>query len=138
MLQIVATTDEPSVPTPPVPDTEVTFDDFYALYPRHEARKDAVRAWAKIPKSEYVAILTALYDWRRVWSDRGDDRYTPLPASWLNGERWTDDLPNGYRPTPIRRSNGPVVTAAPQEQGERQPIPDHVKAMLAKLKEGKK
>lgn len=69
------------------------FDAFWTLYPRHVAKKDARRAWDRIPAAEHDAILTALVGWRRVWLRRAEIEYIPHPATWLNGERWTDELP---------------------------------------------
>ncbi len=105
----------------------VTFDDFWCIYPRRVAKKDARRAWAKVPDGSHVAILTALVAWRQVWRDK-DTEFLPHPATWLNGERWEDELPQGYRMMPA-----PRLEARP-DPAERTPIPAHVRALLAKLR----
>ncbi len=72
------------------------FDEFYASYPRHEARRDAERAWQKLAPDEALRIqIHAALDtqkqsqqWRK---DNGS--FVPLPASWLNGRRWEDQPP---------------------------------------------
>ncbi len=71
------------------------FEDFWRAYPRKEARKDAQKAWNQLQPSAAVqsAILDAL-DWQRGlknWQE--SKRYIPLPASYLRGERWTDEEP---------------------------------------------
>ena len=66
------------------------FDAFWRVYPRRQARKDAVRAWRQLcPSAETQrAILDAL-EWQvPAWTDLA---YTPLPATYLRGERWTDE-----------------------------------------------
>lgn len=109
------------------------FQDFWELYPRREARKDAVKAWDRIGPADRVAALVALLDWRRVWQARADYRYTPLPATWLNGERWTDELPAEHRQVATSASH--VIANLPEhDRGE---MPAKVREMLAKLRGGK-
>lgn len=112
----------------PMPEKqeEVSFEDFWVLYPRHEAKKAARKAWEKIDASVHVEILTALAVWRRVLLDR-ELNFRPLPASWLNGERWEDELPNEYKPRAEARP-------AERIQEKRSPMPDHVRALIAKLR----
>lgn len=76
------------------PDSEqIVFADFWRAYPRRIARKYAENAWKKINPAEHKKILAAIQahrksdDWRR---DGG--KWIPYPASWLNGERWHDEL----------------------------------------------
>ncbi len=75
-------------------DTDTRFADFWALYPRKEAKGAAARAWTKAAKAAGGGdvILEALRK-QLPWfatqkSPRGD--YRPYAASWLNAERWTD------------------------------------------------
>jgi hypothetical protein len=119
--------------------------DFWTLYPRHEAKKDAWKAWARLSDSEQVAAVVAASDWRQVWRAQGRELHvTPLPGTWLRGERWEDEIPPGLGPkggdslagrhcTYTVGSPENVVTGAahPKPRGE---IPEHVKAMLAKLR----
>lgn len=105
------------------------FDDFWTLYPRHDAKKAARQAWAKIDASLHIPILISVADWRRVWNARDDHRYTPMPASWLNGERWEDEIPNEFR-----RTHASHVPAAPAAPSERTEMPANVRALIAKLR----
>ena len=73
----------------------MTFDDFWALYPRHDAKKDARKAFDRVPLSVHDQIAAAL-EWqvhREEWQDRV--QYIPLPASWLRAERWEDERRSG-------------------------------------------
>jgi hypothetical protein len=115
------------------PINEPTFDDFWLLYPRRIAKKEAARAWSKVRPDDRSAALVALVNWRRVWASRGDDQFTPYPATWLNGERWTDELPREFLQTNLAHRPAPASVA----DGPRAPIPEHVRSLLAKLRGAK-
>lgn len=103
------------------------FDDFWMLYPRRVAKKDALRAWVRLTTGQQISALVALVDWRRVWQGK-DSQYLPHPATWINGERWEDELPTEY--TAMTAAHKPVVIPA-AEKGE---IPQHVRDLLAKMR----
>src|SRR5580765_5804236 len=104
------------------------FDSFYTLYPRHEKRKSAAKAWERLDDAQRLAAICAIVDWRAVWRAQGREvQYIPLPATWLNGEQWTDEVPVGVVP-PAREPTPPSVPT------ERTPMPDHVRTLLATLK----
>lgn len=82
--------------------TDTPFEQFWAIYPRRVAKGDARRAWAKVPPDLYSRILEAVRQnlaendqWRR---DGG--RFIPYPATWLNQERWDDELTISIAPLP--------------------------------------
>lgn len=106
------------------------FADFWLLYPRRVAKLAARKAWAKISPDLYAEILTTLVAWRQVWRDK-DPEFLPYPATWLNGERWEDELPPAYR-----RWETPQIgpRTADQPAPARTPIPEHVRALLARLR----
>ena len=77
-------------------DTQTAeFSAFWAAYPRREARKDALKAWQQTaavrpPVAEIIRVIRVairVLDWT---PDRR--RFIPLPATWLRGERWNDEL----------------------------------------------
>lgn len=115
----------------PETEIELTFEDFWALYPRRVAKKDARQAWTRIDAKHYPTILTALYEWARIWDARGEPQFTPYPASWLNGERWEDDFPPGHRPySPQQNKPDSKV----EEQGERKAMPQHVLEAIRRIR----
>ncbi|ETF07982.1 helix-turn-helix domain-containing protein [Pseudomonas moraviensis] len=86
-----------------IADTAEGFDQFWKLYPKKKSRKDAAKAWAKLKPNEelHQTLITALgshcvsEDWTK---DQG--RYIPNASTWINGERWTDELtPAGGKPS---------------------------------------
>ena len=66
------------------------FDAFWAAYPKRKAKKEARKAWADLrPTATLQAEILAALVWQtEEWSN---PLYTPLPASYLRGERWTDE-----------------------------------------------
>ena len=66
------------------------FDLFWSLYPRKVAKGAARRAWtAAVRRTTADRIVAVL----RVYPfDLSRPKYIPHPATWLNGERYDDDL----------------------------------------------
>lgn len=81
----------------PAPPAE-GFGDFWILYPRKEGKVKAIEAWNRItPEPELqkticaaVRLRAATTEWRK---DGG--QFIPLPATWLNGQRWDDEVGPG-------------------------------------------
>ncbi len=68
------------------------FEVFWDHYPRHLAKAAARKAWQRL-QPDYPLVqrmLDAIAQQRKSlqWQ-RG---YIPHPATWLNGERWDDEL----------------------------------------------
>lgn len=107
------------------------FDSFWTLYPRKNAKLDARKAWRVIDPELHIDIIIATAGWRKVWIARDEMQYVPLPASWLRGERWEDELPNdGQRPSAAAH----VAFAKPEEpSGEKRQIPEHVLTLIRRL-----
>ena len=69
------------------------FDTFWAAYPRKEAKKDAMKAWASLALGQKFAARESIPIHVRYWEASGRSKqYIPLPATWLRGERWEDEL----------------------------------------------
>lgn len=95
-------------PAPKVP----TFEDFYAVYPRHKEPLAAKRAWEKaIKHTDPSHIMAGALRYAKD-PNLPEKQYVPYPASWLNGGCWDDD------PEPVRVSanrgpeRGPATAAA--------------------------
>jgi hypothetical protein len=70
------------------------FNGFWLAYPRKEGKASALKAWRRIRPNMDQAdrILTAvMLQTKNNWHGR-EKQYIPLPASWLNGERWEDEI----------------------------------------------
>ena len=69
------------------------FLDFYNKYPKKVARKVAQKAFARLTAEQQQKALTAIDDHVRMWVAEGRDKqFIPHPASWLNGERFDDEI----------------------------------------------
>ena len=88
------------------------FDAFWAAYPRHDARKDALKAWATLsPSPDLQAEILSALAWQcdlPDWRKHGG-QFVPLPATYLRGERWTDERRSGHD---RRAALSPITEAA--------------------------
>lgn len=64
--------------------------DFWAHYPRHEGKKDAIKAWRQLNPDFALRHRIAEHLKARRWPT--SKRYIPLPASFIRGYRWTDEV----------------------------------------------
>jgi len=66
---------------------------FYGLYPRKMARKDAEKAWNKLTPDQQLECIEAMPNYLKYWKIKETAKdFIPYPATFLNQERWTDDL----------------------------------------------
>jgi hypothetical protein len=77
------------------PRGDADFDDFYAAYPKKVGKGAALKAWKAATKKATVSDITAgLKAYLPIWATT-DPQFIPNPATWLNQERWADEV----RPT---------------------------------------
>lgn len=68
------------------------FDAFWSVYPRKVAKGHARKAFAKACKlADPSEIVGAAGKFAYAMQDT-EKQYVPHPTTWLNGERWDDDL----------------------------------------------
>ena len=88
------------------------FATFWAHYPKKQDKKKARRAWAKIKGLDklFPAIMRSLMAQcqSEQWTREGG-KYIPMPSSWINGERWEDDLAG--QPAQAQRPGGAPAPA---------------------------
>jgi len=106
-------------------DPAPTFDDFWSLYPRHVAKKAARIAWDRVTPANQMAAVIAIASWRQIYMARDPDRI-PHAATWLNGERWEDELPQS-----THASHAPAVIPV---AGPKTAMPESVRALIARLR----
>jgi len=71
------------------------FDIFWNLYPNKKSKPNALKAYMKAIKKgvPHETIIRGLGQHADYWRASGTERqFIPHPATWLNGERWNDDL----------------------------------------------
>lgn len=74
---------------------EKQFDKFWQAYPKKVSKKEAQKSWKKINPSLklFEKILKALEMVKQTEQWKKDNgKYVPYPATWLNQERWTDEI----------------------------------------------
>jgi len=70
------------------------FEEFWSVYPRRIGKGAARRAWEKatqITDPDFIVLAAMCHAtfWRK---QRTEMQFIPHPATWLNQERWDDDL----------------------------------------------
>lgn len=76
-------------------DKELAFEEFWKEYPKKQGKKDAQKAFSKLKlnKELFEKIMQAIKtqknnsDWVKE-----NGKYIPLPATWIRGERWEDEI----------------------------------------------
>ena len=103
--------DSPDEPAPPDPrkDADREFGEFWQKYPRKVARGTACKAWKVArKKTSFEAIMAGLDAYVNYFPRKtADSSMTAHPSTWLNGERWNDDLTDNRPTTPTRNYQGP-------------------------------
>jgi hypothetical protein len=85
------------------------FETFWTAYPHKKAKKDAEKAFAKLnPGHELLAVLLDAVERHKTTRQWREGVY-PHAATWLNGERWKDEIGpeprvNGASVEPFRPS----------------------------------
>ena len=99
-------TEETNTPQPPKRQRRVSqltlsqaesFARFWEIYPRKVAKESAEKAWAKIDPPEHLVsrIILAVENQKKVDSRFREIRFTPHPATWLNGREWENTYETG-------------------------------------------
>ena len=69
------------------------FEVFWKLYPKKASKKDALKAWKKIDAELFDHIIDSLGTHRvcEQWV-KDEGKFIPHAASWLNGEKFNDEV----------------------------------------------
>jgi hypothetical protein len=68
------------------------FEDFWSVYPKKVKKKKALEIWKRKRLHEKTDLLTKDVEFRIDHDDRWRDGYIPDPTTYLNGERWEDEV----------------------------------------------
>jgi hypothetical protein len=72
---------------------DLDWQTFWATFPRREGKKDAMKAWSQLTADQKFRARETLPVHVKFWNLSGRERhYIPLPATWLRGERFDDEL----------------------------------------------
>jgi hypothetical protein len=78
------------------------FDLFWSTYPRKVSKGAARKAYDLARKKVSAGLLLTALEAQKAQLVRGGAKYCPHAATWLNGERWEDDV-NAIAPPAISR-----------------------------------
>lgn len=81
---------------------QVYFDLFWKHYPRRQAKQDAIKAFVKLnPSEELLNRMIEAIEVRKRTKDwqKESGQFIPLPATWIRGRRWEDEVKAPIQPT---------------------------------------
>lgn len=97
VLTVVSTKASSSASSLPKPgsDDDPDFTLFWDIWPRKVGKGQARSAWrSAIKKADPLTIIVAAEAYRDRVRDFGTEiKFVPHPSTWLNGERWGDQVP---------------------------------------------
>lgn len=76
-------------------NAQTAFATFWDLYPRKLDKKKSKSAFLRLSKKKQQLAIDDL----KTRFDNADPKFIPYPTTYLNGERWTDELPSTETPT---------------------------------------
>ena len=92
-----------------------TFDRFWAAYPKKRAKPVAWKSWQKLKLTRqlYTEIMQGLNNWKKSieWQQKTEPpgRVIPLPATFINQERWADEIEIAFVPI-VSQARMDIVT----------------------------
>ncbi len=74
--------------------TKLTFDDFWATYPKKKSKGQALKTWNKLkPNQQTIKKMIAAIGVMKTkdsWT-KDNGQFIPYPSSWLNDMGWEDE-----------------------------------------------
>lgn len=80
------------------------FEIFWVAYPKKVNKREAQTIWNKTALPPIQTILDAI-EKQKLSEQWQTPKYIPYPSSWLNKERWTDELQNIKNEIPISQES---------------------------------
>ncbi len=75
------------------------FEEWWKVYPKKVGKKDCLKKW-KARQLDGIADKLIGDVRRRIHTQKWKDGYIPNPATYINGDRWEDEV---EKPEPIRK-----------------------------------
>jgi len=70
----------------------LAFENFWGEYPRRVGKKAAFKAWTSAVSDVEPEVLINAVRKQLEAGQFQDLKYTPHPSTWINGERWEDEI----------------------------------------------
>ncbi|MBV6326357.1 phage replication protein [Pseudomonas aeruginosa] len=94
-----------NTPLPPRGEVDGLFDQFWAMYPNKTCKAKARAKWEKLKVTPdlFNKIMAGLNRQcaSQAWLKDGG-QFVPHPTTWLNGERWNDEVRSNVHQLPSR------------------------------------
>ena len=88
-----------SNPAPAALVTEADFDRAYSHWPKKVERKKSIEKFRAVARRHGLEFITAkVIEFGDAYAATTAKQFVPALNVWLNGERWTDDLPTPREP----------------------------------------
>ena len=72
---------------------QISFEEFYKLYPKKISRSNAEKSFNRLGKKEKQLAYDGIIKYNKFWiTNKTEPQYIPYPATWLNQKRWEDEL----------------------------------------------
>ncbi|MFC9768889.1 hypothetical protein [Rhodococcus jostii] len=87
------------IPAAPSNDYPIAFEDFWAVYPKKDQKRDALKAWkSAIKRADNDELIAGAH--RYAQDPNRSDTFTKLGAGWLRDDMWLDGplAPRNDRP----------------------------------------
>lgn len=68
------------------------FEEFWQLYPRKVGKGQARKAWLAATLKTKPSVIIAAAKQQSAHLIASGLKYCPHPSTWLNGERWEDEV----------------------------------------------
>lgn len=93
------------------------FERFWSVYPRREGKAACAKKWEQKKLDDSADLIVAHVEKRAREDKKWKDGYIPMPLTFINQERWTDEYET------IRVSRPPAPTSASPEPARVWPQP---------------
>ena len=72
---------------------DITFDNFYKLYPNKKARPYAEKCFNKLSSKDRFDAYNGVINYIKFWkASETEKQFIPHPSSFINGRRWEDEI----------------------------------------------
>ena len=84
------------------------FETFWKEYPNKKAKPVALKSWDKIKNLDFDLIMVALKKQKQTtdWN-KDNGQFIPMPATWINQERWNDEIKEKSKDPTLQRAELP-------------------------------
>lgn len=99
--------------TKKAPKKATRHDDFWAVYPNKKSKPQSLKVWQRDSLDDIADKIISHVEKRKVGDDqwvKDGGKYIPLPATFLNNQRWEDEWGEIKTTVPVKHRKPEVVT----------------------------